>query len=45
MEEYITAISTVGFPIVACCAMYYLTVNILQKLTTAIQNLADKLEK
>ena len=45
MNDYLTAISTVGFPIVACCGMYYLTVNILQKLTIAIQNLADKLEK
>ena len=48
MTEYITAISTVGFPIVACIALYFNQ----QKMTEAINNntiaitkLAEKMDK
>lgn len=48
MEQYLTAISTVGFPIVACIAMYYNNVKQTEAInnnTIAITKLAEKLEK
>lgn len=43
-QEVLTAISTVGFPIVACCGMYYFTVVVVSRLTKAIEKLTEKLE-
>lgn len=47
----LTAIGSVGFPIVACCGLFYLynetitkITNMLEKLTIAIENLDKKLQ-
>lgn len=36
MSEIVSVISSVGFPIVACCAMGWFIANKIDKLTTAI---------
>lgn len=36
--EIVTAISSVGFPIIACFALYALITRELKQVTTAIQN-------
>lgn len=36
MSEIVSVISTVGFPIVACCAMGWFIANKIDKLTVAI---------
>ena len=38
INEITTAISTIGFPIVACAALYYLVVKYVTKMTEAINN-------
>ena len=52
MEEIMTAITTVGFPIVACCGLFWFANKLVDKITTvisentaAIQKLIDKLDK
>lgn len=48
MQEYITAISTVGFPIVACIGLYINNIKQTEAInnnTIAILKLAEKLEK
>ena len=47
MNELITVINSTGFPIVACCIMFYLynkQIDVIAKLSTAIDRLTDKLE-
>lgn len=39
--DIITAISTVGFPIVACCAMFWLYTKMLPIITTLSENMKD----
>lgn len=50
INTIIQAVGAVGFPIVACCCMFYLynetitkIVNTLDKLTVAIENLDKKI--
>lgn len=47
MQEYITAISTVGFPIVACIALYYNNLKQSEAInnnTLALNKLAEKMD-
>ncbi len=44
----LTAISSVGFPIVACCAMFYLcykTMNILNNNNQALENNTEAIKE
>ncbi len=41
MNSIITAIGSVGFPIVACCALFYLYNETITKITTTL-NLLNK---
>ena len=36
VEPIVTAISTVGFPIVACCGLFWFTNKLVDKITTVI---------
>lgn len=45
MEEYLTAVSTVGFPIVSFFAMYYMCNTTLKDITKALDNLELTLRK
>lgn len=47
MEELdiISAIGSVGFPIVACCAMFYLYDKTITKLTTTLETMDKTLDK
>ena len=40
-----TLISTVGFPIVACCGLFYLYNKTLTKLTTTLEKVDKTLDK
>lgn len=49
--EVMTAISTVGFPIVACCVMFYLydktlreVITTLKELSATLASIRDKLD-
>lgn len=44
-NDIVTAITTVGFPIVCCIGMYYYMVTCNKELTTAINNMNDSLIK
>lgn len=44
MTELATVISTVGFPIVACCGIFYLYNKTIQDITTAINKIDATLE-
>ena len=41
--EVMTAISTVGFPIVACCVMFYLYDKTLREVITTLKELSTTL--
>lgn len=43
-SEVMTAISTVGFPIVACCTMFYLYDKTLREVITTLQDLSTTLK-
>lgn len=47
MQDYIQAISTVGFPIVACIALYYNHLKLSEAInnnTLALTKLAEKID-
>lgn len=41
----IQAVGSVGFPIVACCAMFYLYDKTITKLTTTLERIDKTLDK
>lgn len=43
--DVISAIGSVGFPIVACCAMFYLYDKTITKLTTTLETMDKTLDK
>lgn len=43
-QEILTAISTVGFPIVACCALFYLMKEIIAKITGTLDKQSTMME-
>lgn len=45
VSEIIQAIGSVGFPIVACCAMFYLYDKTITKLTNALERIDKTLDK
>ena len=40
-----TVISSIGFPIVACCALFYLYDKTITKLTTTLEKIDNTLDK
>ena len=40
-EQIINAVATVGFPIVACCAMFYLYDKTMNRVILTLQELTD----
>lgn len=44
-NEIITAIGTVGFPIVACCGMFWLYNETITKITTTLEKLNATLDR
>lgn len=44
ITEIATVISTVGFPIVACCGLFYLYNKTIQEITAAITKINATLE-
>lgn len=44
LADIATIISTVGFPIVACCGIFYLYNKTIQDITTAINKMDATLE-
>ena len=44
-SSVIQAIGSVGFPIVACCAMFYLYDKTITKLTTTLERIDKTLDK
>lgn len=44
-NDIVTAISTVGFPIVACGALYYMINTSMKELTKVINNLDKTISK
>lgn len=44
-QEIITAIGSVGFPIVACCAMFWLYNETITKITTTLEKLNETLNR
>ena len=44
-NEVVTAISTVGFPIVACGALYYMINTTMKELKDVIENLDKTISK
>ena len=45
MNEIVTAISSIGFPIVACCCMAWYINNTMKEFTDTMQNNTSALEK
>lgn len=43
--EIVNAIGSVGFPIVACGALFWMINTTMKELTTAINNLSDGISK
>lgn len=43
--DIISAIGSVGFPIVACCAMFYLYDKTITKLTATLETIDKTLDK
>ena len=43
--DIISAIGSVGFPIVACCGMFYLYDKTITKLTTTLETMDKTLDK
>ena len=43
--DIISAIGSVGFPIVACCAMFYFYDKTITKLTTTLETMDKTLDK
>ena len=41
----VAAIGSVGFPIVACCALFYLYDKTITKLTSTLDKVTDTLDK
>lgn len=44
-QEIITAIGSVGFPIVACCAMFWLYNETITKITATLDKLNETLNR
>ena len=44
-QEIITAIGSVGFPIVACCALFYLYDKTISELTATLDKMDKTLDK
>lgn len=45
MQMILQAIGSVGFPIVACCGMFYLYNSMMSKITVTLEKLDSTLEK
>lgn len=45
VNEIIQAIGSVGFPIVACCAMFYLYDKTVTKLTSTLERIDKTLDR
>lgn len=45
IEKLQKIISSLGFPVVACCAMFWLIVDVISKNTTAIHALTEAVSK
>ena len=45
VNEIIQAIGSVGFPIVACCAMFYLYDKTITKLTSTLERIDKTLDR
>ena len=45
VNTIISAIGSVGFPIVACCALFYLYDKTITKLTTTLEKVDKTLDK
>lgn len=43
--DFISAIGSVGFPIVACCALFWLYDKTITKLTTTLERMDKTLDK
>ena len=44
-NTFISAIGSVGFPIVACCALFYLYDKTISKLTVTLEKIDNTLDK
>lgn len=44
-QEWVNLISSVGFPIVACCGLFYLYDKTLKQLVTTLGKMADGIEE
>ena len=44
-QELVNLISSVGFPIVACCGLFYLYDKTLKQLVTTLGKMADGIEE
>ena len=44
-NSIVSAIGSVGFPIVACCALFYLYDKTITKLTTTLEKVDQTLDK
>ena len=44
-NDFISAIGSVGFPIVACCALFYLYDKTITKLTATLEKVDKTLDK
>ena len=45
VQIILQAIGSVGFPIVACCGMFYLYNRVMEKITVTLEKLDSTLEK
>lgn len=44
IQDIITAIGSVGFPIVACCGLFYLYDKTIKEIINALDNVASTLD-
>ena len=44
-QEWVNLISSVGFPIVACCGLFYLYDKTLKQLVSTLGKMADGIEE
>ena len=44
-QELVNLISSVGFPIIACCGLFYLYDKTLKELVTTLGKMADGIEE
>ena len=45
LQEWVNLISSVGFPIVACCGLFYLYDKTLKQLVATLGKMADGIEE